>query len=124
VLAAKCFFVAAATTDTICMIQKMSLFCVGYYKPIQKFATWCQLLMSADMKNRFSETKKLMNPDLGPSGLELGPARHYLLFEVEADQATTPPKRCCLLGQDRGLPSRTASLAAMVWREDKESHLC
>jgi hypothetical protein len=70
----KVFFVAGATTDTISMIQKMSLFCVSYYRPMQKIATWCRLLMSVDMKKRFSETKKLPKTNTGPSGLDPGPA--------------------------------------------------
>jgi hypothetical protein len=43
------------------------------------------------MKNRFSE-KKLLDSDPGPSDLDLGPAHHHLLAEVEVDRAATPPE--------------------------------
>jgi predicted Fe-S protein YdhL (DUF1289 family) len=84
--AAKCFFIAAATTDIICTIQKMSLFCVGCYRPIQKITTY----VSRHEKMIFRKKKKLLNPNLGS-------ARRQLLAEVKVDRATKPPERRRLL---------------------------
>jgi predicted Fe-S protein YdhL (DUF1289 family) len=102
---------------------KNESFCVGCYRPIQKIATWCRLLMSADTKKQFLETKRI-EPRSGPCSplsmtlrrKQLRPSprsrpevkhatkRWHLLVKVEVNWATMPPKRRRLLC--RGLQSR------------------
>jgi hypothetical protein len=44
-----------------------------FYKLIQKIATWCQLLIPTNMKNRFAEGKKTPEPRSRPDGPRSGP---------------------------------------------------
>jgi hypothetical protein len=58
VLAAKCFFIAAATTDTICTIQKMSLFVPAITDRYKKLQLGVGCLCQPTQKIDFQKQKK------------------------------------------------------------------